>query len=59
MGSPFPDWADAIANNTAYYVGLNTSFEVIWTVVAVALCVVALVAGSKHELDAYKKVEKK
>ena len=56
MGSDFSSW-DAVTG--AYYMGANSSWEVIWTVVAVAVCVIALVAGSKHELDAYKKISKK
>lgn len=30
-----------------------------WTLISAVLCVVALVIGSKHELDAYKKADKK
>ena len=39
------------------YMGANTSMEVVWTALSVVACVVALIAGSKHELDAYKKAE--
>ena len=53
MGSSFSSY-DAVEG--AYYMGAGTSWEVIWTVVALACCIVALIAGSRHELDAYKKV---
>ena len=39
------------------YMGANTGFEVIWTLVAAALCVIALIVGSRHELDAYKRMK--
>ena len=29
----------------------------VWTAISVVLCIVALVVGSRHELDAYKKAE--
>lgn len=41
------------------YMGANTSSEVIWTVVSAVLCVIALIVGSKHELDAYKREQGK
>jgi hypothetical protein len=36
---------------------LAAGSEVLWTIVSAVICVVALVVGSKHELDAYKKAE--
>ena len=39
--------------------GANTSWEVIWFLVAVGICVITLVMGSRHELDAYKKLKEK
>ncbi len=54
MGSAFSDWAQF---EGPLYMGANTSWEVIWTLVAVAMCIVALVVGSRHELDAYKKMK--
>lgn len=56
MGSSFKSW-DAVEG--AYYMGAGTSWEVIWTIVALLICIIAMVAGSKHELEAYKKVAKK
>lgn len=56
MGSSFSSW-DAVEG--AYYMGAGTSWEVVWTLVAIGVCVLALISGSKHELDAYKKVSNK
>ena len=56
MGSAFSDWAEATG---PIYMGANTGWEVIWTLVAAALCVLAVVIGSRHELDAYKKAGEK
>lgn len=55
MGSHINDWAEATG---AMYIGSNSSWEVIWFLVAVGICVIALVMGSKHELDAYKRLKK-
>lgn len=56
MGSNFDSW-DAVEG--AYYMGASTSWEVIWVIVALAMCVIALVAGARHELRAYDKAERK
>lgn len=55
MGSAFSNWEEFTG---PIYMGANSSMEVVWTLVSVALCVVALVIGSRHELDAYKKLKK-
>lgn len=54
MGSHIKDWAEA---SGGMYMGTGTSWEVIWTGVAAGLCVLALIVGSRHELDAYKKIQ--
>lgn len=54
MGSAFSDWA---LFEGPTYMGANSSWEVIWTLVAAGCCVVALVIGSRHELDAYKRMK--
>lgn len=54
MGTDIKDWAVV---EGAYYTGYGVG-EVFWLIVAVALCVVPLVVGSRHELDAYKKLKK-
>lgn len=56
MGSPFDSWNDVTG---PIYMGANSAWEIIWLLVAVALCVAACVSGSRHELDAYKKLAKK
>ena len=55
MGSAYSDWAEFTG---PIYMGANSSMEVVWTLVAAAICVLALVSGSRHELDAYKKLKK-
>ena len=42
----------------AMYMGANTSWEAIWLVISIIICVVACIVGSRHELDAYKKIKK-
>ena len=54
MGSDITDWAEAAG---PIYMGANSSWEVIWVLLAYAAMIVALYVGSKHELDAYKKAE--
>ena len=54
MGSAFDSW-DAVEG--AYYMGAGTSWEVIWLFLSIALCVIALIMGARHELDAYKEAE--
>ena len=52
MGSEFADWAQFTG---PMYMGANSDWEMIWTLVSVALCLIALIVGSRHELDAYKR----
>lgn len=51
MGSAFSDWAAATG---PIYMGANTSWEMIWTLVAAAICVGACISGSRHENNASK-----
>lgn len=53
MGTSITDWSTVTAE---YYTGPGA--EGLWVFVAIALCVVPLIVGSKHELDAYKKLKK-
>ncbi|MEO1549742.1 MAG: hypothetical protein AAFR93_04835 [Pseudomonadota bacterium] len=55
MGSPLESF-DGFEG--AYYTGAGSG-EMIWLIIAIALCVAALVMGARHELDAYKKADKK
>lgn len=54
MGSAYSNWEEFTG---PIYMGANSSWEVIWVLVAVVLCIVALIQGSRHELDAYKRVK--
>ena len=54
MGSAFSDW---VMFEGPIYMGANSGWEVIWTLVAAAMCIVAMVIGSRHELDAYKRLK--
>ena len=64
MGTDINSWDAFIAAigteggpSGAYYAGQGSG-EVIWLLIAIILCIVPLVVGARHELDAYKKVEK-
>ena len=52
MGSPFESWETV---EGAYYMGAESAWEPIWLLVSIGLCVIALVAGYRHEFDAYKR----
>ena len=54
MGSAFDTWNEIAG---PIYMGANSSWETIWLAVSVGICVVALFVGSRHELDAYKKMD--
>ena len=54
MGSDITDWAEAAG---AIYMGANSSWEVTWTIIAGGLCVLALIIGARHELDAYNRAQ--
>lgn len=54
MGTSITDWA---AVDGAMYTGAGGG-EMLWVIVALVLCVVALVIGFKHEHDAQKKISK-
>jgi len=54
MGTEIKDWALA---DGAYYTGYGGG-EFLWLMVAIVLCIIPLIVGSRHELDAYKKLKK-
>lgn len=54
MGTSITDWA---AVEGAYYTGYGGG-EAFWLIVAIVLCIIPLIVGSRHELDAYKKLKK-
>ena len=45
-------------NEVAGILYMASGYTGVWTAISAVLCVVALVVGSRHELDAYKKAEK-
>ena len=55
MGSPLESF-DGFEG--AYYTGAGST-EFVWLIISIILCVAALVVGARHELDAYKKADKK
>ena len=57
MGSPIEDgsWNGVDA---AYYTGAGSG-EMIWLIVSIVCCVVALIIGHSHEAGAYKEAERK
>lgn len=52
MGSSFDSWSEVTG---PIYMGAGTSMELVWTLVAAALCVIALIMGGIHENDAYRR----
>ncbi len=54
MWFDLPNWDAA---EGPIYMGANSSAEVIWTLIAAVLCILALIMGSRHELDAYKRMK--
>ena len=52
IGTNITDWA---AVEGTYYAGVGT--EGIWLAISVVLCVVALVAGARHEKAAYRRAK--
>ena len=57
MGSTIVSW-DTFEKG-AMYLGAGTSWEAIWLILSIVLCIIALVAGSRHEKAAYRKIGKK
>lgn len=55
MGSNFDTWNGV---EGAYYVGAGSG-EMLWVIVSVVLCVIALIIGARHELSSYSKAQKK
>ena len=56
MGFDIETWNDVAG---AIFMGAGSSWTGIWTAVSAALCVLALVVGSRHELDAYKREQER
>lgn len=56
IGAPDSTWEEMVANGAAYYTGYGSG-EVFWTLVAVAICVITIIAGGIGEGKAYKRNE--
>ena len=56
MGFDIETWNDIAG---AMFMGAGSSMTGIWTAISVACCVLALVVGSRHELDAYRREQEK
>ena len=54
MGAKYSNWA---LYEGPIYMGANSSWEVIWTLLAVILCVVAVISGSRHEHASYRRMK--
>ncbi len=54
MGSPLKE-ATWNGVEGAYYTGAGGGMEIIWLGVSIAMCVVALWVGGRHESEAYKR----
>lgn len=52
IGTSITDWSTV---EGAYYAGQGT--EAIWLALSLVLCVISLVAGSRHERAAYRKAK--
>jgi len=54
MGTSITDWSTV---EGAMYTGAG-GWEMIWVIIALALTIIPLIIGNKHELDSYKKLKK-
>lgn len=50
-------WESGTWNEVAGALFMAQSSTGMWTIISVVCCVLALVVGSRHELDAYKKAQ--
>lgn len=55
MGPEFENWS---AVEGAYYMGAGTSWEMIWLLLSIGLCIISLIMGARHELESYSKAER-
>ncbi|MGB0928038.1 MAG: hypothetical protein ACPGVA_12550 [Pikeienuella sp.] len=44
-------------NDTANAIYMTGGGETLWTLISAGLCIIALIIGSRHELDAYKRAD--
>ena len=55
VGAPEATWTEMLAIQSAYYTGYGSG-ELFWTVVAAAICVIAIVVGMVQESRSFKKM---
>lgn len=51
MGSPITNWAEATG---AIFQGAGGSMPMLWVIVALGLCILALIIGGAKEASSYK-----
>jgi len=56
MGSAFDTWNDVAG---PIYPGAGTEWEYIWFLIAVGLCIFALVVGLAHEKLSYRRAKQR
>ena len=56
IGAPEASWTQLLADQAAYYTGYGSG-EVFWTLVAAAICVIAIVVGGIQEGRSFKKMD--
>lgn len=57
MGAPFDTGTWSGITGT-YFTGAGGSMTTVWLFVSIALCILALILGGRHEKEAYKKSQK-
>ncbi len=54
MGSPF-DTGTWTGVDGTYFAGAGGASPTVWLIISMALCVLAMVIGARHEKESYKK----
>ena len=54
IGAPEASWEQLVTDQAAYYTGVGSG-EVFWTLLAAAICVVAIIAGGIQEGRSFKR----
>ncbi len=57
MGAPFDTGTWSGITGT-YFTGAGGSMTTVWLFVSIALCILALVLGGRHEKESYRKSQK-
>lgn len=56
IGAPEAGWEQLVADQAAYYTGYGSG-EMFWTLVAAAICIIAIIVGSIQEGRSFKKLK--